>query len=205
MNAKLRFKRRDILKLMTAVPGAAAISFAPAVAKAVAAAEVLENGPATYQPKVLNAHEWKTVRVLCEVIIPADQSSGSAAQAGVPEFIDDWLEFTGGDLLTQIRGGLAWLDRESSRLFGNDFVDCDSSQQKQILDRIAYPQKAAAEDSSAVAFFNHLRDLVVTGFFTSEAGIRDLPYLGNEPRAEWDGCPSAVLTKLGIIKDQSSG
>ena len=198
----IRLERREILKLMAAMPGAALISAAPFVsslAKAMPGQSARLLDPADYQPKVLDPHEWKTVRALCDWIIPADQTSGSATQAGVPEFIDDWLEFQGGNLPAEIRGGLTWLDTECNRSFGHDFIEGTSDQQKQILDRIAFPQKAAAEDASAVAFFNHLRDLVVSGFYTSEIGIADLPYLGNEPQSEWHGCPEAVLIKLALV------
>ncbi len=197
----IRFKRREILKLMAAMPGAALISAAPfvsALAKAMPGQSALLMDPAAFQPKVLDPHQWQTVRMLCDLIIPADQISGGATQAGVPEFIDDWLDFKGGDLPGEIRSGLTWLDTQCNRSFGHHFIDCTSDQQKQTLDRIAYPQKAAPEDASAVAFFNHLRDLVVSGFYTSEIGIADLPYLGNEPQSEWHGCPEAVLIKLAL-------
>jgi len=178
--------------------------FLSALAKAMPDQSALLTDPAAFQPKVLDPHEWQTVRVLCDLIIPADQISGSATQAGVPEFIDDWLDFKGGNLPAEIRGGLTWLDTACNRSFGRDFIDCASDQQKQILDRIAYPQKAAADDASAVAFFNQLRDLVVGGFYTSEVGIADLPYLGNEPQSEWHGCPEAVLTKLALVPAKKS-
>jgi gluconate 2-dehydrogenase gamma chain len=198
----IRFDRREILKFITAMPGAALISAAPLATAAAAAAEqsTFPPSPVVYQPKVFNPHEWKTLEVLCDLIIPADQNSGGAVQAAVPTFIDDWLDFQAGDLAAQIRGGLTWLDTECNRLFRHDFVDGAAAEQKQILDRIAFPQKAAAEDSNAVVFFNRLRDLVVSGFYTSRMGINDLPYLGNEPQSEWNGCPSAVLTKLGLAK-----
>jgi gluconate 2-dehydrogenase gamma chain len=197
----IRLGRREILKLMAAMPAAAFTSsalFVSALAKAMPDRSALLTDPAAFQPKVLDPHQWQTVRVLCDLIIPADQVSGSATQAGVPEFIDDWLDFKGGNLLAEIRGGLAWLDAQCNRSFGHNLLDCSSEQQKQILDRIAYPQQAAPEDASAVAFFNHLRDLVVSGFYTSEIGIADLPYLGNEPQSEWHGCPEAVLIKLAL-------
>lgn len=197
----IRFERREILKLMATMPGVAFTSMAPflsSLAKATLGQVALLTDPA-FQPKVLDPHQWQTVRVLCDLIIPADQISGSATQAGVPEFIDDWLDFTGGNLPAEIRGGLRWLDTDCTRSFGHHFIDCTSDQQKQILDRIAYPQKATAEDASAVVFFNHLRDLVVSGFYTSEIGISDLPYLGNEPQPEWHGCPEAVLIKLALV------
>jgi len=119
----------------------------------------------------------------------------------VPEFIDDWLGFRGGPILAEIRGGLTWLDMECNRLFDHDFIACSAAQQKQILDRIAYPKTAAPEDSSAVAFFDEFRNLVVCGFFSSKMGIQDLPYLGNTMVADWEGCPPEVLAKLGLKSD----
>jgi len=196
-------KRRDMLKVMTSVPAAALIPLAPMVAeKAAAAPRPAPSAAATmagaYQRKALNEHEWKTIHLLSDFIIPADDRSGSATQAQVPEFIDDWLDFRGGELLAAIRGGLTWLDMESNRAFRHDFVDSTGAQQKQLLDRIAYPKRAAPEDTAGVAFFNRLRDLVVSGFFSSPMGVKDLPYLGNQMVAEWKGCPAEVLEKLGV-------
>ena len=99
---------------------------------------------------------------------------------------------------TQIIGGIAWLDVECNRAYGNDFVDCSGAQQTQMLDRIAYPAKAAAADANGVAFFNHLRDAVMGGFYTSKMGIEDLRYMGNKMVAEWNGCPEDCLTHLGV-------
>ncbi len=195
--------RRDVLKVIGTVPAVAAlVPLAPlrsGLAAEAAPAPVAEEK--AYQPKVLNPHEWKTIRLLSDLIIPADDRSGSATQAAVPEFIDDLLGLRRGTLLAEIRGGLTWLDLECNRLFGHDFTDCTAAQQKQILDRIAYPGKAAPEDAHAVAFFNHLRDLVVTAFFSSEMGVKDLPYLGNTMVAEWKGCPPEALAKLGVKKE----
>ena len=194
-------KRRDLLKAMTAVPAALA-PLASASAMSATTVPKSTTGEAAassaYQPKALNEHEWKTVRVLSDIIIPADDRSGSATEAGVPEFIDDWLDFRGGGQLTAIRGGLTWLDMECNRQFAHDFVDCSEAQQKQILDRIAYPKTAAPEDAAGVAFFNHLRGLVVSGFFSSKMGVKDLPYLGNQMLTSWEGCPASVLAKLGV-------
>jgi gluconate 2-dehydrogenase gamma chain len=212
------FGRRDILKVLGTVPAAALVPLATARAdvpmpRPADPAGQAAAATAAYQPKVLDPHEWKTIRVLSDIIIPADDHSGSATQAGVPEFIDDWLDFkeqiarsteerevSGSSLLAQIRGGIIWLDAECNQEFSHDFVDCAWAQQKQILDRIAYPKEAAPEDAAGVAFFNHLRDLVVSGFFSSEMGVKDLPYLGNQMVSEWDGCPPNVLAKLQLNK-----
>jgi len=111
--------------------------------------------------------------------------------------MDDWIAFRTEEdgnmnLRAEIFGGLMWLDRESTRLFEKNFVGASVDQQKQILDRIAYPAKAAKEDSSWVSFFNQFRGLTVGGFFSSKAGVADLPYLGNRAVAEWKGCDPKV-------------
>ena len=194
--------RRSLLKALTAIPAAALVplSSAGGTERAPFAApdSSLPPAEATYTRKVLDEREWKTVCILSDLIIPADERTGSATQAGVPEFLDAWLELRRGDLLAEIRGGLTWLDLECNRLFNRDFADCSETQQKQILDRIAYPAKAAPRDANVVAFFSHLRDLVVSGFFSSKMGVKDLPYLGNTMVADWAGCPPEVLAKLGL-------
>jgi hypothetical protein len=157
-----------------------------------------------YQRKVFDEHQWRTVSLLSDIIIPADERSGSATQAAVPEFIDDWIDFQkqehGNDKLeAQILGGLMWLDRESNRQFEKAFADASADQQKQILDRIAWPARASADDHVWVLFFNVFRDLTVSGFFSSKMGVADLPYLGNTVVTEWQGCPPKVWA---IIEDR---
>src|SRR5690348_14754873 len=196
------FKRRYMLRAMAAVPGAALVTLssaqAHAASPAAAEAAVTAQAAGAYKRKILTEHEWQAVRILSDWIIPADDRSGSATDAGVPEFIDDWLDFKGGRALDKIRGGLTWLDLECNRQFHHDFAECSKEQQKQILDRIAYPKKAAPEDAAGVAFFNEMRDLVVSGFFSSKMGVKDLPYLGNQMVSEWTGCPDEVLAKIGV-------
>jgi hypothetical protein len=189
------FTRRDLIQILSAAAPAAAAAQQqehthPPAPPAPAARPV-------YTRKVFDDHQWKLVRVLCDLVLPADERSPSAAVAGVPEFIDDWLDFRrredGNDALAaQIQGGLSWLDAESRRLFQRDFVLADIAQQTQLLDRIAWPDKAKREDRRWVAFFNRFRDLSVSGFFSSKAGVADLPYLGNTAVAEWKGCDPKV-------------
>jgi len=203
LNHNGSLKRRDMLKVMSAVPAAALVTLNGEAAQKITAVPRSPAKPdATMMVpaklKVLDQHEWKTIRILSDWIIPADEHSGSATDASVPEFIDDWLNFRGGQLLARIRGGLTWLDLECNRQFNHDFAECSHEQQKQILDRIAYPKQAAPEDLAGVAFFNQMRDLVVSGFFSSKMGVKDLPYLGNQMLTEWKGCPPEVLAKLGL-------
>jgi gluconate 2-dehydrogenase gamma chain len=209
--------RRNLLKVITAAPAAAMVSAGLGTELGAAPlAGAAEDAQSAYTPKFFNAHQYKTITLLSDWIVPADESSGSATQAGVPEFIDDWLdaEESGGAsprhrrritamMGTEVLGSLTWIDMECNRLYDHDFVDCSSSQQKQILDRIAYPNKAAPEDVNAAAAFNRVRDLVLGGFFSSKMGIEYLPYLGNKFVEQWDGCPQPDLERLGVSYNEN--
>jgi hypothetical protein len=204
--------RRGLFHVLGAVPAAAALVSTPLRAEVnphhahlpmpAAAANAAAGAP--YKRQVFNDHQWQTVGVLSDLIIPADDRSGSATQAGVPEFIDDWIAFRteqdgNRDFEAQILGGLAWIDRESNKLFEKNFVDVDAAQQKQILDRIAWPDRASKEDHPGVVFFSKFRDLTVSGFFSSKMGVHDLPYLGNTAVPEWKGCDPKVWA---VIEDR---
>ncbi|HEX5481379.1 MAG TPA: gluconate 2-dehydrogenase subunit 3 family protein [Terriglobia bacterium] len=192
--------RRDLLKAMTMAPAAALVPLAPGLAAAAAAspAQAEHTPPGAYQPKTFNAHQWKTLRVVSDLIVPADDHSGSATQSGAPEYIDEILHLRGGLRKTEILGWLTWADMESNRLYHHDFVDCPVAQQKQLLDRVAYPGKAEPADANAVSSFNHVRDAVLGGYYSSKMGIKDLQYLGNQMVEDWTGCPSDVTSRLNV-------
>ncbi|MDX2247639.1 MAG: gluconate 2-dehydrogenase subunit 3 family protein [Bacteroidia bacterium] len=146
--------------------------------------------------KFFTEHELATITVLANLIIPADEHSGNAQDAGVPDFIEFMMKDQP-QQQTPIRGGLRWLDVESLKRFEKAFVDCEETQQKQILDDIAWPDSALPENSQGVAFFNRFRDLVATGFWTSKMGIEDLHYMGNVGTV-WNGAPPEWLDRLKV-------
>ncbi|KAA6431483.1 gluconate 2-dehydrogenase subunit 3 family protein [Dyadobacter flavalbus] len=149
--------------------------------------------------KFLTPSEMATIKVLVDIIIPADDKSGSATQAGVPDFI----EFIVKDMpqyQTPLRGGLKWLDLESNKRFKKIFTLCTKAQQIQIVDDIAYPEKAKPMHSQGVAFFNMMRNLTASGFYTTRIGIDDLGYVGNTPNV-WEGVPADVLKQYGLSYD----
>lgn len=191
-------KRRDAVQLLAVAPLATAFRWAPdSVREASALArDALARG-APFEPKHLTAHEWDTVRVLVDLILPKDERSGSATDAGVPEFMDFMLG-DDPDLETPIRGGLAWVDHECDDRFGNTFVDASEAERRAVLDEIAWPRRAKPEHVTGVEFFNSFRDLTASGFFSSKLGVQDLRYLGNAVVLEWQGCPPEALTKLGV-------
>lgn len=141
-------------------------------------------------------HELATIAVLSDIIIPKDAISGSATEAGVPDFI----EFIVKDMpqhQTPMRGGLRWLDMECFERFQKAFKDCDAKQQIEMVDEIAYPEKAKPEMKRGVAFFNLMRNLTASGFYTSQIGVKDLGYAGNTPN-QWNGVPDDVLKRYGV-------
>jgi len=194
-----RVTRREALGRLALASMAGAIAFTPSdVAHAVRAIRE-ESQTAQFKPKFFTAHEYATVSILVDLIIPRDARSGSATDAGVPQFMDFIMTDGNDQRRIAMRGGLAWLDREARTRFSvRDFRTLTTAQRKQILDDIAWPKRAKPEHSHGVAFFNSFRDLTASGFWSSQMGVKDLGYQGNVFVAEWNGCPPAVLQKLGV-------
>ena len=158
--------------------------------------EELDAYKKTIADKFFTPHEMATIEVLSDIIIPKDNISGSATDAKVPDFIE-FIVKDKPDLQTPMRGGLLWLDIQCSKRFGKAFKDCAVQQQLQIVDDIAYPEKAKPELKQGVSFFNLMRNLTATGFYTSEMGIKDIGYVGNTPN-QWKGVPDDVLKQYGL-------
>jgi hypothetical protein len=160
------------------------------------AKEEKERDTALLNGKFFNEHEMATITVLADIIIPKDDVSGSASEAGVPAFIDFIVQDMPSHQ-TPLRGGLRWLDTQCLHRYGKTFNDSDSRQQMEMVDEIAWPDKAKPEMKQGVAFFNLMRNLTVTGFYTSEIGVKDLGYKGNVPN-KWNGVPEEELKRLGL-------
>ena len=219
--------RREALKVITAAAAGAAMAdgLIPSVADAqqplkpgpkprTAAAPVppktgprgtltdpdLLNARASW-PRLLSASELLTLSALCDMIIPADDKSPGASAVGVPAYINeyvsapyDWAERA----LVRVRGGLTWIDVESGKRFGKRFAAAALAQRAQICDDICFVPKAKPEFQAAARFFDQIRDLTASGFYTTDAGMKDLQYIGNVALAKFDGPPPEVLRKLGL-------
>jgi hypothetical protein len=148
------------------------------------------------EPNFFTEHEMATITILSDIIIPKDAVSGSATDAKVPEFIE-FIVKDMPDHQVPMRGGLKWLDLHSYKKHAKAFTECSSKEQIGIVDEIAYPEKAAPALAQGVSFFNKIRDLVTTGFYTAEIGVKDLGYMGNVPNM-WAGVPDDVLKHHGF-------
>ena len=197
-------KRRDVLKILLAAP-AATIAWTDAEAmQAASAAQTARAAAQSFVPKFFSAAEFKLVTTLADIVIPKDERSGSASDAGVPEFMD-FMMIDQPARQVAMRGGLAWLDHECQQRFDKIFLDCTEAQRTAVLDDIAWPARAKPDHAHGVAFFTSFRDLTAAGFWTTRMGIDDLQYLGNRSVARWNGCPDAALKKLGVSYDEAAG
>src|SRR5258707_6916659 len=145
---------------------------------------------AVYPPKYFPAAQYAVLTFLCDTIIPKDEKSGGAVEAGAPEFID-LLASENPEFQLKLGGGLFWLDAACTDRYGKVFMDCAAEQKKEILDLIAFRKNGKKDPSlsQGVAFFAFLRNLTCDGFYTSKIGIADLQYMGNTALREFPGCP----------------
>src|SRR5262245_18233286 len=194
--------RRAALEILGAAPVAAAMAWTPveaeqATTRASEARAQAATSAARFKPKFFTPHEYATVRVLVDLIIPRDERSGSATDAGVPEFMD-FMMIDQPRRRVAMRGGLALVDRLAENRFGKRFVAVADAQRRQLLDDIAYTSNPDPGLRQAIAFFSSFRDLTASGFWSSKIGVADLQYQGNAFLDEWTGCPPPALEKLGV-------
>src|SRR5215471_9107056 len=106
--------RRDILKsLAVGVAGSSVLNVIPLEAAELAHQMVKKAKAAEpagkYVPKFFTAKQYETIVSLCDSIIPKDEKSGGAVEAGAPEFID-LLTSENEEYQLTLGGGLMWLD-----------------------------------------------------------------------------------------------
>jgi hypothetical protein len=155
-------------------------------------------------------HEMATITVLADIIIPKDDVSGSASDAQVPAFID-FIVRDMPEHQTPMRGGLRWLDIECLKRYEKAFVDCSHQQQMEMVDDIAFPEIEYVDEKGnkikkgkvkpgmqpGVSFFDLMRNLTASGFYTSSIGVKDIGYQGNTPN-QWNGVPDDVLKQYNV-------
>ena len=200
--------RRDALKALGVAPLAGMLDWStPTVERAqrfIASLEHDAADAAPYAPKFFTTHEWKTVRILADMIIPKDDRSGSATDAKAPEFMDFMLaeKDTSEGSRVSMRGGLAWLDHEMRGRFGTDFLASTDAQRRAVLDDIDFPKTVKPELKSGAAWFDRFRNNVGSAFFSSAMGWQDLRYMGNVFNPGWNGCPPEATKKLGVSYEE---
>lgn len=156
-----------------------------------------------YEYRFFAPPELETMRMLADMIIPRDHRSASATDAGTVEYADFVLSEGDEETRATWRDGFAWLDGECWQRYGTSrFVECAPGERSEVLDAIAWPQRAETRYRSAVQWFNRVRDLVGSGFFSSEVGVEDVGYIGGVFNPDWRGAPPEVLEELGVSYDE---
>jgi Gluconate 2-dehydrogenase subunit 3 len=157
--------------------------------------------PGDVWPLTFTEPQRKTTRALCDVIIPADDTSPSASAVGVQDFIDEWISSPypaqAGDRRI-ILEGLKWIEDNAQRQFGKAFADLAYEQQSTICEDISSATKAKPEHKKAVPFFKRMRDLVAGGYYTTPEGMKAIGYVGNMPSGTFEGPPLEALKHVGL-------
>lgn len=186
--------RRDILRTLAAGAAGSVLQVIPAEAAEyihqMVHKEKTASPTGSYTPKYFSAPQYAALVALCEMIIPKDEKSGGAVEAGAPEFID-LLTSENEKYQLKLGGGIFWLDNYCTDHYGKVFLDCPPEQKKEVLDLIAFRKNAKQDPSlsQGVSFFSFLRNMTCDGYYTSKIGIADLRYMGNTSLREFPGCP----------------
>jgi|TARA_B110000438_G_C15802478_1_gene645782 hypothetical protein len=138
-------------------------------------------------------HELITIAILCDIILPNEHPNGGALDAGLPDFVEFMVKDRDRYKL-RVRGGIAWLDSRAIEKYNADFINIAEDQRLSLCDEIAYPDINTIELQPGISFFSLMRDLTLTGYYTTALGLADLGYKGNTPNI-WDGVPEEVLRK----------
>ncbi len=162
--------------------------------------EEIERDNSLLSAKFLSNEEMEQVKVLVDIIIPKDEVSPSASEAKVPDYIEFMLKDQP-DNQTAFRGGLMWLNLQAYERFSKSFLEINSDQKIEIIEEIAWPDQAKKEMETGVKFFNLLRNMTISGFYTTDIGFKDIGYVGNTPKT-WDGVPQEVMDQYGLALDE---
>jgi hypothetical protein len=155
--------------------------------------------------RTMTEAQLRTTAAFCDVILPEDERSPAASAVGVPEFIDEWVSAPYSQQQEDrafILRGLEWLEQQSRERFGSSFASATEQQKTELIDDIARHGDATAELADPTEFFRRFRYLTVGAFYTTQAGMEDVEYIGNFPiSGEYPGPSDEAMAHLaGVLK-----
>jgi len=166
--------------------------------------------PKSPWPLTMTDEQRELTSVIADILVPREGDNPSASEVSVTDVIDEWVSAPYPRFQSdrvEILSGLAWLDDESTRRFDRKFIAASAGQRLEIVDDIAYVEAgSSAEFARMAGVFDGLRRLVVTSYFSSPEGTKDMGYQGNTPLAgDYPGpTPEAmdhldeILQELGL-------
>jgi len=180
--------RRDALKTLVAGIGAATvIPLIPADVAEAAQKAVARRKAGAAAPKFFTPAQHRTVDVLSELMIPADDRSPGAKAALVADYIDFALGEAPAETKAAWTEGLAALDAASTTQNGKPFADATPEQQTAILTEAA--RNEFNPTTPLEKFFREAKGRTIFGYYTSKIGIHEeLKYKGNQFLPEFVGC-----------------
>ena len=150
-----------------------------------------------YQPRSFTPHQHRTLERLTDLIIPVENGAPGALAANAAAWID-MISSENDKLKAIYRSGFSWLDGAMKKRGADSFVAATPEQQTALLDLIAYRRTAVERPELApgVEFFAWVRRMTVDAFYTSEIGIKDIDYRGNQPMASYPEPTDAIAYAL---------
>lgn len=208
-----RMERRTAIQWMLSAAATLALPGRPAAEAAVTPIPANISGygtdpsmvriykPGDVWPLTFSVRERRAAVALCDVILPADDSSPAASGVGVPDFLDEWVSAPypaqEGDRRVVLQG-LKWMDEEAQCRFQEDFADLSAKRQNEICEDLARPSPAKTELKMAASFFKRYRDLTLGAYYTTPEGMKAADYVGNVPLAAFSGPPEEALRHVGL-------
>lgn len=161
--------RRDVIRLAgVAVPGLAGMH--PDRVFALVR-DIHRRAGSAQRPAAFDEHQRATVDAIAELIMPTTDTPGAHA-AGVPAFIEvivgEWLH---DDERGAFMRGLADLDARCRTESGKAFIELKPDQQTTLLTTLDSESRAAPRGAPQ-PFFAQMKDLTLSGYYTSEIGVR---------------------------------
>jgi hypothetical protein len=168
------------------------------------------NDPVVTWQRTLEPPHLRLIATLADLILPAQESSPAPSALGVHEFVDEWVSAPYPEQKRDrgiIVDGLEWLDAEAVRRGNRNFLSLDTASQEAMVDDIA-----RAKFDPRVAFFERIRFLVISAYYTTPEGFKDIGYTGNVPMLSYPAVTDeerllldSALSKLGLSHQTGSG
>ena len=129
-------------------------------------------------PRTLSREQLETAAAVADTILPPEGPHPAPSAVGVHDFIDEWVsapypEQAGDRAL--VLPGLAWVEAEARARQGKAYAALAEA------DRAAVLRDAPKADARGKAFLDKMKFLTAGAYYTTEAGIAELGYIGNEP------------------------
>lgn len=150
---------------------------------------------------VLTDAELAIIASMGDVIIPADENSPAASSLGCHHYVNEYVSApypVSETALRTLRDGLAWLATECTSRFGRPFTALEETEKLAICEDIRWVESASSQHKQGAEFFNLVRFLIATAFYTTDEGMADIGYVGNRPAASFEGPSPELLAKIGL-------